>query len=287
MGQLTWQFGAVNLAIQSIHPMEVFIMTYFRMAIIILLGFYWNMAVAQDSTEMTNEERDAAWTAEDAAREAAQRVPAVAAADAVPVDVLGQLTGEADVIFRGIVQYQTVDYGADGIPYTKTTFAVNNKLKGDFGGNQFTLVQVGGPGKNDGDPSMMSSNSRNFDVGDEELLLLGAEAGNGVRYVQIRFRIYGGQVYDEDGRGVFVKSVNGGNGHILELSADRNPDPRFREIHVGSHTLYKNFGDDNVEYPDMAADGESISRAAGSSYTGGAKVGTLIAAIKQPRDRSL
>jgi len=257
--------------------------TNFKMVIMILLGLYWNMAVAQESAEMTNEERDAAWTAEDAAREAAQRVPVAATADAGPVDVLGNLTDEADVIFRGTVQYQTVEYDADGVPYTRTTFAVTDKLKGNIDGNQFTLVQEGGPGRNEGDPSLMTSNSRNFDVGEEELLLLGAEAGNGVRYVQIRFRIYGGQVYDEDGRGVFVKPVSGGSGHILELSEDRNPDPRFREIHVGTHTLYKNFDDDKVEYPDAAADGKIVSRAAGPSYTGSAKVGTLIAAIKQPR----
>ena len=259
-------------------------MTYFRTAIIILFGLYWSMAAAQESAEMTNEERDAAWTAEDAAREAAQRVPATVTADAGPVDVLGQLTGEADVIFRGTVHYQSVVYDADGVPFTQTSFAVTDKLKGDIGGDQFTLVQEGGPGRNDGDPSLMTSNSRNFDVGEEELLMLGAEAGNGVRYVQIRLRIYGGQVYDEDGRGVFVKPVSGGNGHILELSADRNPAPRFREIHVGSHTLYKNFDDNRVKYPDMAADGEIFSRPVGPSYTGSSNVGTLIAAIKQPRD---
>ena len=238
---------------------------------------------------MTNEERDAAWTAEDSAREAAQRVPAAAAADAGPVDVLGKLTGEADVIFRGTVQYQSVVYDAGGVPFTHTTFAVTDILKGGIVGDQFTLVQEGGPGQNDGDPAMMSSTSRHFAVGEEELLLLGAEAGNGLRYVQIRFRIYGGQVYDEDGRGVFVEPVIGGTGHILRLSADRNPDSRFIEIHVGPHTLYKNFGDDTAVdgidgAPDAATGGVSVSPAAGPSYTEGADVGTLIAAIKQPRE---
>jgi len=262
--------------------MEVFFVTYFKTAIIILFGLYWNMAVAQESAEMTNEERDAAWTAEDAAREAAQRVPA--AADAGPVDVLGKLTGEADVIIRGTVQSQSVVYDAGGIPFTQTTFAVTDKLKGGISGDQFTLVQEGGAGQNDGDPAMMSSHSRHFSVGEEELLLLGAEAGNGARYVQIRFRIYGGQVYDEDGRGVFVKANSDGNGHILGLSADRNPDARFSEIYVGPHTLSKNFADDAEDYPDAAADGTSVSPAAGPSYTDGADVGTLIAAIKQLRE---
>ena len=254
-------------------------MTYFRTAIIILLGLSWSMAVAQESTEMTNEERDTAWTADDAAREAAQRIPAAAAAD--PIDVLGKLTGEADVIFRGTVLYQAVVYDAGGVPFTQTTFAVTDKLKGGISGDQFTLVQEGGPGQNDGDPNMMSSNSRHFNTGEEELLLLGAEAGNGVRYVQIRFRIYGGQVYDEDGRGVFVKANSDGNGHILGLSSDRNPDALFSEIHVGSHTLYKNFGDDD-ESPQggEGANGMGVSDAvAGPSYTEGADVGTLIAAI--------
>jgi hypothetical protein len=267
--------------------MEVFFVTYFRTAIIILLVLYWNMAVAQESAEMTNEERDAAWTAEDAAREAAQRIPAAAAADAGPVDVLGKLTGEADVIFRGIVQFQSVVYDAGGIPFTQTTFAVTDKLKGDISGDQFfTLVQEGGAGQSEGAPVMMSSNSRHFYVGEEELLLLGAEAGNGVREVQIRFRIYGGQVYDEDGRGVFVKANSDGNGHILGLSSDRNPAALFSEIYVGSQTLYKNFGDDD-ESPQggEGVNGVGVSDAvAGLSYTDGAGVDVLIAAIKQLRE---
>jgi hypothetical protein len=259
--------------------MEVLILTYFRTAIIILLGLYWNIGQA---SEPTNEELDAAWTAEDAAREAAQRIHAVA--DTGPVDVLGKLTDEADVIFLGTVQYQSVVYDAGGVPFTQTTFAVTDKLKGDISGNQFTLVQEGGPGQTDGAPAMMSSNSRHFNVGEEELLFLGAETGNGVRYVQTRFRIFGGQVYDEDGRGVFVQAISGGKGNILRLSADRNPDMRFSEIHVGPYTLYKNFDDLTDDYPDAAADGESVSPAASSalpSYTDSATVGTLIAAIKQ------
>lgn len=254
-------------------------MTYFRTAIIILFGLYWNVAVAQESTEMTNEERDAAWTADDTAREAAQRIPAAAAAGSV--DVLGKLIGEADVIFHGIVQSQSVVYDAGGVAFTQTTFAVIDDLKDNISGDQFTLVQEGGPGQNDGDPAMMSSNSRHFNVGEEELLLLGAEAGNGVREAQIRFRINGGQVYDEDGRGVFVNANSDGNGHILGLSSNRNPAALFREIHIGSQILHKNFGDDTEDYPDAAADGIIVSPVVGPSYTEGASVAALIAAIKQ------
>jgi hypothetical protein len=276
--------GAVSLEIQGVHPREVIIVTYVKTAIIILLGFYWNMAVPQQSAEMTNEERDAAWTAEDAAREAAQRIPATAVADAGPIDVLGNFAGEAEVIFHGTVQYQSVVYDSSGVPFTHTTFAVTDKLKGSISGELFTLVQEGGIEQGDSNIVTMSSNSRHFSVGEEELLFLGAEAGNGERDVQIRFRIYGGQVYDEDGRGVFVEAINGGKGHILRLSADRNPDVRFSEIHIGPHTLYKHFGGDEVDYPDAVADGVSASPATLPSYTDGADVGTLIAAIKQPAE---
>jgi hypothetical protein len=104
--------------------------------------------------------------------------------------------------------------------------------------------------------------------------------------VQIRFRIYGGQVYDEDGRGVFVKAISCGNGHILGLSIDRNPAALFSEIYVGSQTLYKDFGDDD-ESPQggEGANGVGVSDPiVGPSYTDGAGVDVLIAAIKQLRE---
>jgi hypothetical protein len=268
--------------------------TYFRTAIIILFGLYWNMAVAQESAEMTNEERDAAWTAEDDARAAAQRVPAQPSS--VSKDPLGDLTGEADVIIHGIVTLQTFVYDADGTPFTETTFAVSEVLKGDIVGDQFTLVQEGGISQDDSDLVMTSSNSRHFTVGEEEILLLGPKTENSgasrgaafdsdssirstERYVQVRFRIYGGQVYDEDGRGVFVEALE--SGYRLALSGDREPAARFSEIHIGSHTFGKfvsggRSGDELDGVPGRAA----VEQVAKPSYTDGADAGTLIAAIK-------
>ena len=272
--------------------MEVFIVTYFRTAIIILLGLYWNMAQASGPT---NEELDAAWTAEDDARAAAQRVPAQPSS--VSKDPLGDLTGKADVIIHGIVTLQTFVYDADGTPFTETTFAVSEVLKGDIVGDQFTLVQEGGVAQDDSDIVMTSSNSRHFTVGEEEILLLGSKTGNGgvsrgaafdsdpsirstMREVQIRFRIYGGQAYDEDGRGVFVETLEGG-GHRLALSGDRNPAGLFSEIRIGSHTFTKVVGGGGS---DGALDGPTgrahVKRAATPGYTDGTDAGTLIAAIK-------
>ncbi len=283
--------GAVNLAIQSIHPMEVFIVTYFRTAIIILLGLYWNMAQASGPT---NEELDAAWTAEDDARAAAQRVPAQPVS--VSKDPLGVITGEADVIIHGTVTLQTFVYDANGTPFTETTFTVSEVLKGDIVGDQFTLVQEGGVEQDDSDIVMTSSNSRHFTVGEEEILLLGPETGNGgvsrgaafdsdssirstVREVQIRFRIYGGQAYDEDGRGVFVETLEGG--HRLALSGDRNPAGLFSEIRIGSHTFTKVVGGGGSDGElDGPAGRAPVERAATPSYTDATDAGTLSAAIK-------
>ena len=283
--------GAVNLAIQSIHPMEVFIVTYFRTAIIILLGLYWNMAQA---TGPTNEELDAAWTAEDDARAAAQRVPAQPSS--VSKDPLGDLTGEADMIIHGTVTLQTFVYDADGTPFTETTFAVSEVLKGDFAGDQFTLVQEGGVEQDDSSIVMTSSNSRHFTVGEEEILLLGPETGSGgvsrgadfdsdssirstTREVQIRFRVYGGQAYDEEGRGVFVETLEGG-GQRLALSRDRNPAALFSEIRIGSHTFTKFVSGSGSDGEQDGPAGRAPERVATPSYTDGTDAGTLITAIK-------
>jgi hypothetical protein len=269
-------------------------MAYFRTTLIILFGLNWNMAVAQESVEMTNEELDAAWTVEDDARAAAQRVPAQPRS--VSTNPLGDITNKADVIIHGIVLSQTFVYDADGTPFTETTFTVSDVLQGEFVGNQFTLVQEGGISQDDSDVVMTSSNSRHFAVGEEEILLLGRETGNGgvsrgaafdsdssirstVRYVQVRFRIYGGRVYDEDGRGVFVEALE--SGYRLALSGDREPAARFSEIHIGSHTFGKfvsggGSGDELDGVPGRAP----VEQVAKPSYADGADAGTLIAAIK-------
>lgn len=271
--------------------MEVFIVTYFRTVIIILLGLYWNMAQASG---LSNEELDAAWTAEDDARVAAQRVPAQPSS--VSKDPLGDLTGEADVIIHGIVTSQTFVYDADGTPFTETTFAVSEVLKGDFVGNQFTLVQEGGVEQDDSSIVMTSSHSRYFTVGEEEILLLGPETGSGgesrgaafdsdstirstVREVQIRFRIYGGQAYDEDGRGVFVETLEG-SGQRLALSHDRNPAALFSEIRIGSHAFTKFVSGSGSDGEQDGPAGRAPKRVATPSYTDGTDAGTLITAIK-------
>ena len=100
-----------------------------------------------------------------------------------------------------------------------------------------------------------------------------------IREVQIRFRIYGGQAYDEDGRGVFVETLEG-SGQRLALSHDRNPAALFSEIRIGSHTFTKFVSGSGSDGEQNGPAGRAPKRVATPSYTDGTDAGTLITAIK-------
>ena len=244
---------------------------------------------------LTNEELDAAWTAEDDARAAAQRVPAVPVRQSV--DPLGEITNRAELIVHGTVSMQRFVYDGDGTPFTETTFTVIDVLKGELTGNKFVLLQEGGVERDNSDIVMTASHSRHFTIGEEEILLLGPETGisgmtrgaafdsdaslrSRTREVQVRFRVFAGKVFDEDGRGVFLESLPGG-GHRLALSSDRNPAPLFTEIRIGHHTFTKfiSDGDRDGERPDGDAS-RPTGRATTPSYTDSVDAGALILAIR-------
>ncbi len=271
--------------------MEVLVVTYFKAALIVLLG--WSVATVQAAAP-TNEELDAAWTAEDDARAAAQRVPASPVR--LSVDPLGDLTDRAELIIHGTVTMQDFVYDGDDSPFTRTTLTVIDVLKGDFTGDQFILLQEGGVEREDSNIVVTESKSRFFAVGDEELLLLGPETGisgqtrgasfdsdpslrSMVREVQTRSRIFGGKVYDEDGRGIFLESLDGG-GHRLTVSHDRHPAPQFTEIRIGPHTFTKFISSDHAD--DGGLDGNTPAKqAATPSYADGTDASSLIVAIRQ------
>lgn len=234
------------------------------LVLIAFIGGGGNLAVAQsigEYLEPTPEELDAAFSAEDAAREAALWSDKVI--DRTQVDPLGSLVGKADLIIRGSVVSQNYSYDDVGVPFTHTTIAVTDILRGDYSGEQFTIVQEGGPSRDNDRRAMMVSSSKHFNIGEEELLFLALQSGEanttsregrpgtdpiytGPDTVNVlnRFRIHEGRVYNEDGYGVIVDAVTGGDGHRLRHSHDRNPALRFSEIHIGNITLQKHFSND-------------------------------------------
>lgn len=275
-------------------------MTYLRTALIIFLALFYNLAFAQlggEASEPTPEEQDAAYTAEDAARDAALWSDEII--DRSTSNALTLMTEGADLVFRGNVASQSIAYDGNDVPFTLTTFAVSDVLKGDLNGGEFTLIQEGGTSRTDENAFMSSSTSQYFGVGEEEVLFLrlrsdsenAAESNRPpiddgdrsmrslAQLVQYRLRIYGGQVYDEDGRGLIVEARVGG-GQRLALSGDRHPAARFSEIPIGSHTLTKSFSEDSQDQssPDSGPEG-SAEKAARPSYTDSADIGTLITAI--------
>jgi hypothetical protein len=194
-----------------------------------------------EANELSPEERDAAFTAEDAARMAAGfSDEAVVQASINPFDAM---TDAADFVFVGTVVDQTYSYNAAGIPSTHTIFVINEELKGNYPSTQLTLIQPGGPSLS-GDRGVIYSTTKYFRVGDEELLFINLDPDNAQEHnrvsVSSRFPIYEGKVYNEDGYGIV--STSSGD---LTLSSDRNPSEHFSLIDMGTHTLTRNFVTDN------------------------------------------
>lgn len=270
--------------------------------IIFCFGFVQVAAagVAGEFLEPTPEELDDDPTQEDAARAAALWSDEIINRDTV--DPLGDLVHAADLIIRGEVVSQSYSYDDTGVPFTHTTIAIIDVLSGDYAGAEFTVVQEGGPAQDDDKRAMLVSGSKNFNVGEEELLFLKFESrktaassqthsriepvytGPEKVTVQQRFRIYEDKVYNEDGHGVIVEPVAGGEGHRLRLTRDRSPAPRFREIHVGRLTLGKKFvsrAEDTADSADAGPLGADFAQSVEPSYTAGADVAALSTAITQ------
>lgn len=240
-----------------------------------------------EAAEPTPEELDAAFTAEDAAREAAAFSDEIL--DRGPADPLAALTAAADLVVRGRVVSQSVQYNSDDIPFTHTTIAIDEVLAGESPGAELAIVQEGGPSRTDPELVYMVSETHYFSSGGEEVLFLGVEAGGspGDRRIEVqeRFRVHAGRVYTETGRGVILDSAAGGPGNSLRLSADRNPDPSFREIQIGPHTFTRQFGGGGSQGDDDSGTTAQRSGAPAAvsarSYRDSADVESFSAAISQ------
>ena len=225
------------------------IVRYLQILALTLLSQAWCVSYAQPnlaSPEPTPEQRDAAFTAQDAAREAsAWSLQEMEQEDG---DALSQLTANADLVFRGRVESQTFIYDADGTPFTQTDFVLADVVKGRAGLSRFTLLQEGGPSQSGDGRVLLVSNSRHFAVGEDELLFIelqpDAVLENRRAEVQHRFRIYQEQLYTEDGQGIILSQDQAQGKRWLELSADRHPAQRFQRIQIGEHTLTKRFQPD-------------------------------------------
>jgi hypothetical protein len=257
-------------------------------ALLLLISLHCGTAAAQpvgEAGEPSPEQRDAAFTAEDAAREAASFSATIIDQDAV--DPLGEMTDAADLVIRGSVSSESVVYDADGTPFTHTTFAIEEILKGSHPDGEITLVQQGGPARDDADKILIVSTSMLFNAGDEEVLFIDLDADNpNPRHhatVNQRYRIYEGRVYSEDGRGITVKPVGSGSGRRLVLSEDRHPSEYFRLVRIGGHTLTRKFGGDSGKSdPVPRPQGVSVrSEPVGRSYTDSVDVASFSEAIAE------
>jgi hypothetical protein len=273
------------------------------LVLILIVGGVSHPAVAQlapEYLEPTPEELDAAHSAADAARDAALWSNKII--DRAQTDPLGSLAGSADLIIHGKVESQSYSYDDMGIPFTHTTIAVTSVLRGELADTLYTLVQEGGPSRENPKRAMMVSSSKHFNVGEEELLFLklntGVPSANSANRqhlepprtgpktvtVQNRFRIHEGKVYGEDGHGVIVESLRGGRGYSLRYTRTRNTAPRFTKIHIGDITLQKRFQNDDENAPDSADSAAPLvtgERSAAADLSQTASLGTFSAAITQ------
>ena len=206
----------------------------------------WANAYAQpygEDSEPSQEELDAAFSEAQAAREAALWSDRII--DRSQVDPLTRMVESADLIVRGVVRSKAFVYDDRGIPFTRMTMSVSEVIKGDSGTSQVEIVQEGGVSEDNPENIVMVSHTHYFEEGETELLFLkrsGRTAmGSGLEIDQ-RFRIFEGNVFDENGRAVIIEPGRQSGPSRLRLSQDRHPAPRFEQIKIGPHVLRKNFG---------------------------------------------
>lgn len=239
---------------------------------------------AGEDFEPTPEEQDAAFTAADAARERALFSDEII--DYHNTDPVGRATDTADLVVRGRVKSQFYAYDAAGSPLTHTTIEIHQVLKGEHPNGEITLVQPGGPAKDNNTSVVLVSDVQYFNVGEQELLFLAVEPDSpyAMRRVTVRqrFRILGGQVFTVDGRGVTLRPTPGGKGFGIVLSVDRHPAPRFTQVQIGAHTLTKYFGGRDEGAPDAAA-GIPASAGVTPGYDSSVDVDTFSTTIENSR----
>lgn len=247
--------------------------------VVLTLFLLCNWAAAQpggESTEPSPEQLDAAFTAEDAAREASAWSNVVI--DRSNPDALGKMAAATDLVFRGAVKSQKVVYDSNDLPFTHTTFTILEVLKGAYPAQEITLIYEGGVSRDNPENVVIVSDARYFNVGEEEFLFVELDPENPVpsRRVTVdhRFQIYEGQVYNEDGHGLLLLPDADKQGYRLQWSRDRNPAPRFGKIHIGSHALTKVFSDEK-SYPDSGGEEPALARRSTPGYDSSVNVETF------------
>ncbi|MEZ5570988.1 MAG: hypothetical protein R3E64_03105 [Halioglobus sp.] len=260
-------------------------MSHLKSLSVLVMTLHCVFAFAQavpnpEDSEPSLEQLDAAYTAEDFAREAAAWSDVII--DRTQPDALTAMTAAADLVFRGSVVSQQTVYDANDLPFTHTTFSISEVLKGSYPSAEITVIQEGGPSRTDKDSIVIVSDADHFAVGDEELLFLAVNPQNPVSFRRVsvnnRFCILDNKVYDENGHGLLLSPAEDRAGYRLTWSRDRNPAPRFSEIQIGSHTLTKQFQAENVS-PDIGGDQSRQARAVAPGYQSSVSVDALTAAI--------
>lgn len=139
-------------------------------------------------------------------------------------------------------------------PYTLVEFDVSRVLKGEWPGKELTITQMSGPSQ-DGTMGNIVSHTEHFHVDTSELLFLETYKGN--LRIKNRFCIEEGMSYDANGF-----SITMSQGDALGMNVERNTDPRFSTIDMGTHVLYKHFSDSvEVVNADFDDDVESVEAA--------------------------
>lgn len=214
-----------------------------KIAAILLIPLMSAWAVAQPNAELTPEQLDAAFTEEDAAREAAlwsdEEIPRA------PVDPLARMSAESDLVVIGTVTAQETVYDDRDIPFTHTTLAITEVVEGSYEGGLINVVQRGGPLKHKPENVLIGSHTHYFTPGEEELLFLALNPDSPHLESQVeiknRFGILNGKVFSENGRGVIFTATEEAPGYTLSFSRDRNPHPRFTDFKIGPHEFSKQF----------------------------------------------
>lgn len=232
-----------------------------------------------EAGEPTLEELDAAFSPADAAREAAGWSEVIPERVESSVDALA---ASSDLVVRGTVTDQSYTYDEEGIPFTHTTISISEVIKGGLTGSEITLVQEGGPDRDNPERVRMVSSAQYFAPGEESVLFLdeeeGARGAAGGFDVRRRFRVFQGHLYTQSGRGVILQPPGDRGAQRLGLSRNRHPADVFREVHVGGHTLTRQYGGrDGV--PDSQS-GVAGSSAAAPGYEASADVASFTAAIR-------
>ncbi len=253
-------------------------------ALLLLTFSTWTTAQpVGEAEELSPEERDAAFTEADAAREAERWSDEVV--ERGPADPLAKMSAEADLVIRGTVIGQEVVYDEKDVPFTHTTLSITEVLEGNYTGSQITVVQEGGPAKQKPENVLILSHTHYFTPGREELLFLELNPDSPYPYSQVvinkRFSVHNGKVFSENGRGLIYTQTDEAPGYKLSWSGDRNPHPRFSEFKIGPHEFSKQFREREQQGESPGQPVSGLQREARPGYQAGVDITTFKNALNR------